>query len=650
MSPVFPFAVLVVEHEPLTTNDLPNLFTSWVQDVGAFAAVALAVWFLFTLLGRLEISRTTRGLIGGLVAELLWSVAQTVRRPEGSREKWPGWMSYTFYTTSACAGVLYLLILTDHSISGAGTGVRLLPAPVYESCLTCAGGCAIVAVLLPFLRDLVRWRWRRIWAIARLSATEVWRYKIHYVFLALLAVALFADWFMPHKAEDQLRSYVELVFLSLTVLLVLTMAVLASFSIPGDIRHQTIHTIVTKPVERFEIVLGRFLGYTFVMSVILGALTLLSLLYVVAHGVHPDAEFESYRARVPLYGDLKFSGRQPDFKGEMVGREWEYRRYIRGRSSQEAVWDFRTLPTRLQERPDVPCEFAFDIFRTRRPTREGQGVTCTFTFITRAWHPARDANYQRDRKKLEERNPPLSEEEVSAELAATYGRFEYRSKEIHDYHTIGFRVPVSLFQNARAAAPQDDGQPLLRVSVRCETESQYIGVAKRDLYLLDAEGYFGINFFKGAVGLWFQLCLVIGVAVACSTYLSGVISLMCAMFFFVLGLIRPFIEQLAAGQTEGGGPLMSAYRMSTNMNLVTEPDQTPTVQVATALDEFYRWFLQRFLNAIPKVDIYDMTGHVANGFDIPMLDLGLHALVLFGYLFPWALVAYYLMKSREVAS
>ena len=35
----------------------------------------------------------------------------------------------------------------------------------------------------------------------------------------------------------------------------------------------------------------------------------------------------------------------------------------------------------------------------------------------------------------------------------------------------------------------------------------------RDLYLLDAEGYFGLNFFKGAAGIWFRLCLVIGVAV-----------------------------------------------------------------------------------------------------------------------------------------
>ena len=36
---------------------------------------------------------------------------------------------------------------------------------------------------------------------------------------------------------------------------------LASFGIPNDIKNLNIYTVVSKPVERFEIVLGRFVGY-----------------------------------------------------------------------------------------------------------------------------------------------------------------------------------------------------------------------------------------------------------------------------------------------------------------------------------------------------------------------------------------------------
>lgn len=632
-----PFAILVLEREPLTFDDLPKLLTSWVQDAGGFAAAGLLIW---------------------LVAALIQRPSEIVRKGR------PLWLRAIVTTGCAGAALSYglfgLITLPEllFSLGGPATGKSAassyasLASPAQELLLTVGGACALVVVLLPFLRDLARWRWRRIWAIALLSAKEVYRKKIYLVFCALLVLFLFADWFLPHKPENQLRNYVQVIYLTISVLLVLTMAVLASFSISSDISNQTIHTIVTKPVERFEIVLGRFLGYVLLMSATLAVMAGASLLFVTFHGVHPDSEAESYTARVPLYGDLQFLGPKADFKGESVGREWEYRKFIAGgpSSPHRAVWAFRALPTRLDERGDVPCEFAFDIFRTRRADREGQGVSCTFTFVTRTWSPGLQDEYQRARRKLEERKPPPSEAEVAEQLASQFGYYEFRSKEITDYHTQSFRVPAGIFKSAQKAADKADGNPVLWVVVKCETPSQFIGVAKRDLYLLDAQGYFGINFFKGTAGLWFWLVLIIGLSVTCSTYLSGVISLMCALFLFVLGLFREFIQSLAAGQTEGGGPAESFLRLVNRQNLVEDIGQTPTAYVATTSDEVFRWFLRRFLNVVPDVNFFDLTSYVAEGFDIPVADLTLHALVLFGYLLPWAILAYYLMKSREVAS
>ena len=71
------------------------------------------------------------------------------------------------------------------------------------------------------------------------------------------------------KPESQLQSYVEIVFRTMTPLLLVSAAGMASLSIPTDIKQQTIHTILTKPVERFEIILGRFLGYTMLMTLVL---------------------------------------------------------------------------------------------------------------------------------------------------------------------------------------------------------------------------------------------------------------------------------------------------------------------------------------------------------------------------------------------
>src|SRR5262249_27497139 len=83
---------------------------------------------------------------------------------------------------------------------------------------------------------------------------------------------------------------------------------------------------------------------------------------------------------------------------------------------------------------------------------------------------------------------------------------------------------------------------LLEIAVKCESNSQYVGMAKYDLYLLDDEGDFRLNFFKCAVGVWLRLCIVIGLAVTASTYLSGVISFLWCMFLLILGYFQDFIR------------------------------------------------------------------------------------------------------------
>src|SRR5262249_7798457 len=148
--------------------------------------------------------------------------------------------------------------------------------------------CALAAVLVPVLVNIPQLRWRRIWALAKLSFKEALRRRVLWAFSLLLVVFLFASWFLPYKPEDQVRNYVRAVYWTMTPLLLVTAGLLAAFSIPADLRNQTMHTIVTKPVERFEIILGRFIGYTLLMTMVLAVMNLLSLVYV-ARGVDQEA-------------------------------------------------------------------------------------------------------------------------------------------------------------------------------------------------------------------------------------------------------------------------------------------------------------------------------------------------------------------------
>ena len=53
---------------------------------------------------------------------------------------------------------------------------------------------------------------------------------------------------------------------------------------------------------------------------------------------------------------------------------------------------------------------------------------------------------------------------------------------------------------------------------------------------------------------------------------------------------------------------------------------------------------------IPDVDRFDLTLFVSEGFDVSFSQLLVTLLLLFAYLLPWAVLAYYLLKWREVAS
>lgn len=53
---------------------------------------------------------------------------------------------------------------------------------------------------------------------------------------------------------------------------------------------------------------------------------------------------------------------------------------------------------------------------------------------------------------------------------------------------------------------------------------------------------------------------------------------------------------------------------------------------------------------IPDVTAYDWTDFVAEGFNVNAEYLVVNLLSTAGYLLPWFVLGYYLMKSREVAS
>jgi hypothetical protein len=643
-----------LEREPLSLSDLPGAFQAWVQNAGGVAGLGLFIWCLAWLIGQrhkqsLEIRQNPLVVLCIVLYAPLYLMLGLL---------------YLGYSMGIVGLQKWLPSITRGNVTAG------------DILLTAAGGFALLAVTIPILSAFfTRIRWGRIWALARVSLKEALRKRVVMVFAAMLLIFLFAGWFVPYKAENQLRNYVWVVYLSMFILFLLTAGLLGAFSIPSDVKNQVIHTIVTKPVEKFEIVLGRFLGYSILLTVGLAVVAGLSLIYVV-RGVNPDAAFESKKARVPIYGRLGFYGT----KGESVGREWEYRKYISGPQPgqlnaphQYAVWSFSDLPAELSERAEpVTFEFTFDIFRLNRG-QEGKGIYCTFTLADGRLSPFEiERTLERIRTERTERQVELAKKTMSPEqreqalevinqdLIQKYGVYELPGKEVTDYHTQTLEIPSEFFkklnelEKVSPREPQPAGPAMMNVLVNVDRISvqQMLGVARRDFYLLADDRPFEINFLKGIVGMWCTFMLILGVGIACSTYLSGVISWLCTMFLFGAGLFVDYIQQLAEGKSVGGGPLEAAYRLMTHAPLATNIEPGPTASILMGTDEAYRWILRRFLNLIPDMSRYDLHPYVANGFDIPWIGVLLvdNILPLAAYLVPWGILAFYLMKFREIAN
>jgi hypothetical protein len=183
-------------------------------------------------------------------------------------------------------------------------------------------------------------------------------------------------------------------------------------------------------------------------------------------------------------------------------------------------------------------------------------------------------------------------------------------------------------------------------------------MAKYDLYFRtdEPEGgsdrlWFAINFYKGAFGLWLRLCLLIGLAVSVSCYLSGVITFLVVGSLYLLGNFLDFIRSVAFGTAPEGGPILSLVHLARReVGVGSLSQDAASYKVASLSDPGFRWVFRRFLDLIPDVDRFDLKSYVGEGFNVPWLQLFLSFGMLVGYVLPWIVLGYYLIKWREVAS
>jgi len=190
----------------------------------------------------------------------------------------------------------------------------------------------------------------------------------------------------------------------------------------------------------------------------------------------------------------------------------------------------------------------------------------------------------------------------------------------------------------------------VEVWLQCLEPAQYFGASQADLYLRAADASFAANFFKGYLGIWFQMVLVIGFGVMFSTFLSGPVAMIATTGALVGGFFRDRMIELATNQALGGGPFEALLRLVRQDNLIVELEaglKTYLVQIADRVAGAPLWV---FAMILPPFSEFSYANWVAYGFDVlwtPYVAVPL--LRTLAFLGPVFVAGYFFLKTREVA-
>ncbi len=206
-----------------------------------------------------------------------------------------------------------------------------------------AGVRRVFSGIFQGVKDLVAISPGRIWAITGLTFLEARRRKAFLVFVVFALVFMFAGWFLTgteQRAEEQVKVFVGFVLTTLSLLILPLALLLSCWGIPEDIRRRSLHTIVTKPVRRSEVVIGRMLGYIGINTVVLLLMGFVGYFWIVRQV--PAESRSALVSRVPIFGELTFLDREgkPKEAGVNVGDIWQHRSYIEGATPERAVFTF----------------------------------------------------------------------------------------------------------------------------------------------------------------------------------------------------------------------------------------------------------------------------------------------------------------------
>ena len=516
------------------------------------------------------------------------------------------------------------------------------------------------------ITDLLLVTPRRILALATLTARESIRRKALWVGAVFLILFMFAGWFIGDSSEAApAKLYISFVMTTIRWMLLPVTVLLACWGLPADIKDRSLHTVVTKPVRRSEVVLGRILGYVFVVSLLLLVVSAVGYAWVLR--VVPARSQRQLISRVPLYGGLGMlndkgerteikDGHEVEFQGINVGDLLDYRRFISGGTKERAIWEFPGVNAAdFPGEEDVRLEYTFEAFRSYKGDINTEIEFSVFLV--------------NEKTKLRVPAGVFPVNEFSSEVVHDLVKTVDETDEDGKKTTKTIVKTENLISIPRTVGYTDGGvaktadlfkdlvnQGVIRIEIACLDSQQYLGVHQSDLFLRLPDRSFAAGYWKSIFVTWLLLVLVVTIATTSSCILKGPVATLATSGLLVLGgfFKEDLIDRLGkyyfrTGEVVGGGSVEAFYRIVTGMNQSSPLDESLSKRVIEKLDAGVYAMLYLAQNIIPDLRYFDAGFYTSTGFDVPWATCILPSLVVtLGFFIPAYIIGYFGLQVREL--
>ena len=507
----------------------------------------------------------------------------------------------------------------------------------------------IIALTIGFLLGIVLLR--RVLAgsgpivgVARAIVEEAISTRLSIVLVMLVVVTLPALPLLLDPAERlayRIQFFLNWSLSGATILLAMITIALGCGSVCGDIDSRQIHMALSKPLRRWEYLVGKWLG-----------VVLLDLLLVGLVGIGV-ATFALAQARTPA----------ADAADRIAVDEQVLTARASARPLHPSGTEFETSieATIEQIRKDDPTLFDKDPARARKRIysqriHEWHTITADVvsSFVFTGLDPKRmQSPVVQLRLEPYADNSSISRADVRFALWLDERPFPVRDGVHEDYtfstgtvHTID--LPVS------AITP--DGTLRLTMANRnlvMPGEDRPTSISftpGKGLEVLYRVGGFGGNFLRCLVVMWAKLAMLAAVALAAAAWLGFPTALLTSLMVFVTAVASAFFADaidIYTGLDRRDATLVSMLRL----RLGIFAERLQKVEWWEAIKTVGSYFADMFLSLVPSFADYDSVTQVAGGRVVPLAEVGF-AILLLGVLYPLLLlgIGWFFLERRDLVS